>query len=229
MKFKTSGKSATPISPRQQLNNQYNTARYNLVLALALTLLNIVVLLTGGDSYWLFSAFLPYYMVLDGVICCGKMPQEYYEYDGYTMADYEFFPESYLIARVIIAVVILAALALCFFMSKKLKSGWLIGALVIFGIDSAALLMLGDLSGSVLDILFHIWVVVYLVLGIRAASKLKNMPEEESVPALDVENAGAELGEESPNLSSETPAEEQSTEEPDAWAQLRQDTDNTRQ
>ena len=60
--------------------------------------------------------------------------------------------------------------------------GWLIFALVIFVIDTLGMLaFLGFDLSNIVDMIFHAWVIVSLVMGIIAAAKLKKLPEEEPV------------------------------------------------
>ena len=48
--------------------SQYRAARVNLLLALAFTLVNIILLFAGTDSYFLFSATIPYVLAINYVI-----------------------------------------------------------------------------------------------------------------------------------------------------------------
>ncbi|MBP5765950.1 MAG: hypothetical protein J6X47_03075, partial [Clostridia bacterium] len=98
--------------------------------------------------------------------------------------------------------------------------GWLIAALVCFVIDTVILVIIGfdpgRVFGSVVNIVFHIWVIVSLILGIVAHFKLKKAAEKAaekssapetvdgSFPAWSGE-AGAVLPEE--NVSGGAPAE----------------------
>ena len=60
--------------------------------------------------------------------------------------------------------------------------GWLIAALVCFVIDTVILVIIGfdpgRVFGSVVNIVFHIWVIVSLILGIVAHFKLKKAAEK---------------------------------------------------
>ncbi len=168
----------TNLSPRASQLAKYNTARMNLLLVAAFTAINVILGLTGSGTYFLFSAFIPYYLVIDGMFSCGKMPADWYEGD---MSEWEFYDSSYLIIMVVIAVVILALYVVFWLLSKK-QSGWLIAALVFFAIDSVLFLVMGGFSlDSVFDLLFHAWVLYYLISGIVAANKLKTMPLEEEL------------------------------------------------
>ncbi|MBE6620921.1 MAG: hypothetical protein E7625_06140 [Ruminococcaceae bacterium] len=206
---------APAIPPRQMLMNKYSTARWNLLGAVIFTAINLFLLLSGANSYFLFSIYLPYFLGGMGMLLCGKFPPEFYE----GLGEVTFLDTSVLVVMMIVAVVILGLYLLAFFMSKK-KSGWLIAALVLFSIDSALMLLLGDFASSILDIVFHAWVIYYLIVGITSANKLKNMPEEEP-------EAVVAEGEEP--IETEDPVEESATEngEPDAWAELNARVENS--
>lgn len=46
---------------RQRLTHAVKTARIDLILMIALTMLNIILLYTGSDTMMLFSVSLPYW------------------------------------------------------------------------------------------------------------------------------------------------------------------------
>jgi len=70
---------------------------------------------------------------------------------------------------------------LAWIMSSKNRVGWLTFALVLFGIDTVGMLLIGGIAlESVIDILFHGWVIYYLISGIIAHNKLKKLPIEEA-------------------------------------------------
>ena len=56
------------LSAREFAQNKFNTARTNLLLMLAFTVLNVVLMLVGSDTMLLFAATVPYYMTLIGAI-----------------------------------------------------------------------------------------------------------------------------------------------------------------
>ena len=138
----------------------------------AFTVINIIMLFVGGDSYFLFSAVVPYYLVMEGMFFTGKLEYLPVE-DAYRMDD------SYLTVMLIIAAVITLLYLVCWFLSKDNKVGWLIGALVLIVIDTIGIFVLFEVGESILDIIFHVWVIVSLVQGIIAAKKLKELPENE--------------------------------------------------
>lgn len=176
--FSKNNTQTTQIDARTLLQNKYNAARHNLLIVLAFTLVNILLMALDANSYFLFSAYIPYWIVGLGMLMCGMFPAEYYElYYG----DIEFLDQSVFAVLLAIALVLTSLYLLCWIFSKKNRVGWLIFALVWFGIDSAfLLLMMGDgFADFIMDIVFHAWVIVSLVNGIRSYYKLKNMPEDE--------------------------------------------------
>ena len=177
------------VSPHVLLENKYLSSRNNLLLVIIFSLINIVMAALGNDSYFLFSASIPYYIVLITALWCGKLPEHYYEESGLTEAD--FLPNSVLVVGVIIAVIILALYLLFWLMSKK-KVGWLIAALVFFALDSIFMLVIFGFSADmIIDIVFHVWVVVSLAIGINAHSKLKNLSMDlQPIPDLSENNDG---------------------------------------
>ncbi|MBQ8183452.1 MAG: hypothetical protein IJ025_06110 [Clostridia bacterium] len=167
-------------TPRQILEAKYKGSANNLLLVILFTVINIVLLVTNTGSYFLFSAFLPYYFVDLGMYLCGMYPQEYY----YDVVDPQFFDKSFLIVVVAIAVVILLSYFLCWLFGRKKKPGFLIAALVLFVIDTIAMLCITGISTEmIMDMIFHVWVIVSLSLGIVNYFKLKKLPEEENTLA----------------------------------------------
>ncbi len=147
---------------RQGLEQKEKAGRSNLLIAIILTVLNIVMLIAGSDSMLLFSISVPYYAVIFGVILGGQ---------------------ELLITGCVIATVILLAYFLCWLFSKK-HVGWLIAALVLMIMDTLALIafymLAGEISG-ILDFIFHALIIYYIASGISSAKKLKNLPPEEPV------------------------------------------------
>ena len=172
------------MSERQKLTSRYNSARHNILLVVAFTLVNSVLLFAGGDSYFLFSAAIPYYMTLFGLLYTGRMPAEWYE-----GVEFQPDPDSVLYIYLAIAVVIIALYAFMWFMSKKHGYGWLVAALLLFVADTFAMFYFtGFTADMILDFAFHVWVLVSLTSGIIAAINLKKLPEEEPYIAQEGQN-----------------------------------------
>ena len=142
---------------------QFAGARTNLLLMLALTAINLVLLATGSDYMMLFSATIPYLSVAFGL------------YNEMTVL---------LVAGIAIAAVSMIAYLLCWIFSKK-HYGWMIAALVLFALDTICLVgfyfYAGDFSG-ILDLLIHVLVLYYLILGVKSGYQLTYLPEDEVLP-----------------------------------------------
>ncbi|MBQ9805264.1 MAG: hypothetical protein IJW49_01975 [Clostridia bacterium] len=170
MKFQ---KNQPNLSPRQLAQNRYNSARANLLLVLVFTVINIVLAVAEANLYFLFSATVPYYITIIGQLIA-------------------FFPEfgmlgtPALVTAIAIAAVLLLPYLLCWIFSKK-SSGWMIGALVCFSLDTLILLLFALIAfdtSMIADLLFHAWVIYYLILGIKSGNDLKKLPVESEEPSL---------------------------------------------
>jgi len=177
-KFFGNKQEATQLSPREILQNKYNAARANLIWVMAFTIINIVLLLTDSSTYFLFSLYVPYMFMLVGLVMTGKLPEVFTEIE---YAQTEFLPEAALIIPAVVSVVIILLFLLCWIFSKKNRVGWLIASFVLFCLDTIFLLLSGINGDSIIDIVFHAWVIISLVGGIRAHSQLKKLPPEEEI------------------------------------------------
>ncbi len=159
------------------LEAKYNSSINNLLLVVGFSLINIILLAINSGTYFLFSAFIPYFAVDYGMYFCGLYPEEYY----YDVPDMEFYDKSLLAVTIAVAVVSLLIYLLCWYLAKKKKVGAVIFALIIFVIDTAVMLWLtGFSTDSIFDIVIHVWVIAYLVIAIVTYFKMKKLPEEES-------------------------------------------------
>lgn len=166
------------LSSRQTFETKCKNARANLLLVVAFTVINMVLLIAKSDTYFLFSAYVPYALVAVGMTICGMYPSEYY---GEEFSGMEFLSPSVFAVIVAIAVIITALYFLCWIFSKNNRAGWLIAALVIFSVDTLGMFAVeGFALDSIIDIVFHVWVILSLSLGIHACAKLKKIPAEEA-------------------------------------------------
>lgn len=165
-------------SQQQIFATRYNTARHNILSVVIFTLINIILCVTNSGRYFLFSAFVPYMLTDMGMFECGLYPAEYYNenFPGMQFAD-----TSFMVVCCVIAAVILVLYFLSWLLLKKPRVGWMIFALVFFIMDTAVmLLMVIDISDYIIDILFHGWVIISLIMGIISYFKLKKLqPEQE--------------------------------------------------
>lgn len=164
------------LSQRQTLENKYHSSRHNILLVVVFTLVNLVLLVTNSNTYFLFSASIPYYLVDLGMYLCGKYPAEYYV----GMEGMELLDNSFLVVTLVIAAVILLLYLFSWIFSKKPRVGWMIFALVFFVLDTLGMLWWWGISADlIIDIVFHGWVIISLITGITSYYKLIKLPEEE--------------------------------------------------
>lgn len=173
------------LSQHEILRNKYNSSRANLMIAIIFTLVNIGLALCGGDSYFLFSIYVPYIIAFTGLLLTGNLAKDFYTDE---FANLEPFPNGVLAVALGIAAVILIVYLLCYLFSSKNRVGWVIAGLVFVSADTVAMLFInGIIPDVIVDIAFHVWLIISLSSGIRAHFKLKNLPEEEIyvAPALE--------------------------------------------
>ena len=168
-----------PGAERQALQTKYNSARVNLLMAVAFTVVNMLLLAFGGNTYFLFSITVPYVIPTVGMLLCGMLPEEIYadpSFDGMVFLDEGFF-----YITLAISLLILALYVACWFFSKK-KSVWLKVALGLFIVDTLFMIFYYGLAvDMIMDVLFHGYVIYILISGIIADKKLKAMPKEEPI------------------------------------------------
>lgn len=179
MKFKANVQNTAPMSPREEVEMKYKRSRANLLLVTIVSVVNLFTLALNG-SYFLFSASIP------------AIPVEL----AMPMSEEEVVVFSDFIVPIIIGIILTVPYLLCWVFSKK-RAGWMIPALVFFSFDSLFVVMitlLGNTNG-IIDILFHAWVMFYLITGVINGFKLKKMPEDEPLPEFGAEgDAPAEDG-----------------------------------
>lgn len=162
------------MTEREMLESRYNSARMNLLLVVAFSAINLITLATNSGMYFLFSASIPYLLTDLGMFFCGMYPDEIYTGE---FAGMVFAPKSLFVVLLIISFLILGVYLLCWFCSKDHKANWLIAALVLFGFDTVILFLNYGFSALV-DLGFHIWVIVILAMGISAHFKLRKIPAD---------------------------------------------------
>lgn len=179
------------LSERQTLEKKFAGARSNILLVLAFTALNVILLVTNSNTYFLFSAYIPFFCADLGMGLCGMYPEEVY---GGDISGMEFMDKSFFAVMMAAAAVVLVLYLLSWIFTKKGKMGWMIFALVFFIIDTVALLALNGISMDwAVDYVFHAWVIFSLASGISAAVKLKKLPEEPELVAEEAQALPEEL------------------------------------
>ena len=115
----------------------YKAARGNLLAMLVLTAVNTLLALTGSDRYYLFTDFAAYIWAV--------FARGFYDFTG---------EAKWLVLGAAGAVLVMAVYFLCWLLSKK-RRGWLTAALVLFSVDTAALvagLVTAFEASSILDV-----------------------------------------------------------------------------
>lgn len=167
-----------PVSPFSQTKsalvaNRYAVARSNLLLVILFTLINVALAIGGGNYYLLFSASIPYGIA--GFTAAWARSPEQIDMEPASN------PTMVLVIGAVIAVLLLVPYLLCWIFSKK-HYGWIIAALVLFSLDTLWLLMNFNI-GLLLDILFHGYVLFYLIMGTRNGILAKRAGQAEAAAA----------------------------------------------
>ena len=167
----------------ESYEQRLSVVRVDIFALILLTVINTVIVATGGDTYYLFSAAVPYYMVSIAVAMTGHLPADIYADPENGWVGFEFLPDMYLYVAVIAAVLILALYVFCAVFAKR-HYGWVIAAAVLFGIDTLAMFgffgLYGFAGSDIFDVAIHIWVLVVFILCAVAGYKRahgKGVPE----------------------------------------------------
>ncbi len=151
---------------REYLTRKVSGARGTLLMVVIFTVVNLVLLLLQADTYFLFSASVPYYFTALGM--------------GMDMGMGADGIGTFTITALVISAIILVLYFLCWLLAKK-RPGWYIVAIVLFVIDTAAFLYMASqldlLTSSIIDVVFHGWVLIELIQAVSANKKLQSMPE----------------------------------------------------
>lgn len=162
---------------REYLEKKVSSARHSLLLVLIFTVINLVMLLADGNSYFLFSASVPYYLTAFGIGMDMGMGTE-----GIGV---------FTTTALVISAVILAVYLVCWLLTKK-KPAWYVVSAVLFAVDTVALVLIAlgfdILTDNIMDLVFHAWVIIELFQAVSANKKLKNLPPE---PVVDEATAAA--------------------------------------
>ena len=147
-----------------------------------------MLLAIGSDTYFLFSATVPYAIAGTVMYMCGLYPEEVYE-GGYDA--YEFMDASVFYIALAVAAVVALFYVLFFFLSKK-KVGWMIATLVFFSVDTLFMMWYYGLAlDMIVDFVFHGIFIVLIAIGISVFYKMQRLPDDEPVV---LEGDGTEAG-----------------------------------
>ncbi len=169
------------MTERMKLERRYKSSLSSLLLIAAFSGVNLLLLLINSDTYFLFSAYIPYLLGDYAMFFSGRYPEEYYA----DIPDMEFFGTEIFAVFVAVAVVFVLFYLLSWFFARKKKAVWLVLSLSLFVIDTLVMfIVVGFYIDMIMDIIFHVWAIVSLALGISAYLKLKKLPEEEEIPVI---------------------------------------------
>ena len=143
---------------------KFKSARGNLLAVIVFTVINLLLKIAGSSYYFLFSATGPH-LVYE---IAQELSQEYQS-------------NIFLIIGLVIACVIILLYFICWIFSKRVRSFMLV-AFILFSIDILLytwLLLDGFDTSFIIDIAFRGWVFYYLINGVIAFAKLKNVSADE--------------------------------------------------
>jgi len=143
---------------RQTLEKQLKNGRLNLFLVLIFTVLDMVLIITESTYSFPFSVYFPQVVV--------------------SIIKYFDLGSTGTIIGIAVIFICLGAYFLFAVLADK-HHGFLVGALVLFSVDTIMVFVFAFTVGDmIIDILFHLWVLYYLIMAIRAGIKLSKLPPE---------------------------------------------------
>ena len=156
---------------REGLQRTVLGARRSLGMVILFTCINMAMILTDTDLYFLVSISLPYYLTMMGKGLDNGFLEGAWDITG-----------TFTVTGLVLSVGVLLIFAVCWWLSKK-HTGALAAALVLFVVDSLALAIFTfalyeSPSVNFIDFLFHIMILAEFGYALRAARKLKLLPEE---------------------------------------------------
>jgi len=165
-------------------------------LRCGLSIVNILMFLFDSESYFLFTAYIPYFLGLMGV--------------AYLKGMWEYPVSPSLGAFLLSVTAVFVILYFVFWFFSRKKAGWLIAGTAFFALDTAFVVLIALISGDMVsfltDIAFHILALVEMILGVNAAFKLKKLPDDTAtVMKISPEQAASEpvKTEDQPGISDE--------------------------
>ena len=152
-----------------EIEMKFDKSRKSLLSVVTLSALNVFLILVNATISFPFSAILPTLAMV-----FGKTLSEAWRNN------------VFLILGGVIAVIVIAFYGMCYWLSKKHRA-FILVAFIIFIMDSLALFWLVTISSDVnlmIEILFHIWVLYSLAIGVKAWFNLRKMlPPPPTLPA----------------------------------------------
>jgi hypothetical protein len=140
---------------------KFEKARNNLLTVIVFTIINLILTAFDAGISFLFSATLP---------------QVIFEI-GKTL-DSEIGSSIFMIIGLIIAFIIIITYFVFWILAKRMRV-FILVALIFFSVDSLVLLFLVldmEFNASLLlEIAFHVWILYYLINGVKAWAKIRGV------------------------------------------------------
>jgi hypothetical protein len=141
--------------------SKFEKARNNLLAVIAFTVINLILIGFNADVSFLFSASLPQFVFQMGRII-----------------DSEVGSNIFMIIGLVIAFIIIIPYFVFWILAKR-KRALILAALIYFCLDSLVLLFLIlDMEFNfslLLEIVFHVWILYYLIDGVKAWTKIRGI------------------------------------------------------
>ena len=153
------------MKTREAITKTYNLARGNLAAVIIFTCINIFLIISNSNLFFLFSASIPIFLLYQGA-----------EFSAWTGS------YSFALSGIVLAFAAVSSYAI-FWLLTRWHKGWILAALMFFTLDILLLLWLilafplPNSGGSVvIELAFRAWIMYYLIIGTRAWYQLKQMP-----------------------------------------------------
>lgn len=148
------------------IETKFAKSRSNLLLVVAFSAVNVILLLINSGTYFLFSAAFPIFSVELGQILSQELGISAY----YTIG-------------IVVAFLAIAFYGICYLLSKRYKA-FILVAFIGFVIDTILLIWFSILEidiSMIIDIIIHAWVIYYLVIGVRAWLGLRKATTDDDI------------------------------------------------
>jgi len=149
---------------KQELSH-FESARKNLLSVVIFSTINLVLTLLNANIHMLFSASIPELA-----------------FDFSRIFSVEYQNDAIAVGGFALALIVIGLYLACWLLSKNTRV-FMLFALIFFGIDTLVFLafvfFLGFDTSYILDIAFHGWILIFLIRGTMAWSKLRRLSPEE--------------------------------------------------
>jgi len=136
---------------------KFNRARSNLLAVVVLTAVNLLLITFDVNFHFFFSAFVPQVVLI-------------------------FLEAFFGSVGVVVAFLSVAIYLVCYALSKRWRVFMLI-ALILFALDAlfmfGTMLYWGEFADFIFNVVFHIWILFYLITGTVAWGKLRRVTPDE--------------------------------------------------